>query len=66
MLIGPYEVIERQIPLSSGEEVESLDVLGLGAQLTHHVRDEDPNSQGSVFVGSWQSWFESVWGLLAE
>ncbi|MEV4228229.1 GntR family transcriptional regulator [Streptomyces bobili] len=66
MLIGPYEVIERRIPLSSGEEVESLDVLGLGAQLTHHVRDDDPNSQGSVFVGSWQSWFESVWGLLAE
>ncbi|MFF8192537.1 GntR family transcriptional regulator [Streptomyces bobili] len=66
MLMGPYEVIERRIVLSSGEEVEALDVLGLGAQLTHHVRDEDPTSSGSVFVDSWQSWFESVWGLLAE
>ena len=65
-LMGPYEVIERPIPLDSGEEVEALDVLGLGATLTHLVKDDDPNSVGTVFVDSWQSWFDSVWNLLAE
>ncbi len=64
-LHGPYEVIERQLVLSEGETVTALDVLGLGATLTHHVRDADPNSPGSVFVGSMQSWFDSVWTHLA-
>jgi biotin operon repressor len=65
-LMGPYEVIERRIVLDSGEEVDALDVLGLGARLTHHVKDADPLSTGSVFVDSWQAWFDSVWKLLAE
>ncbi|MGN9763184.1 GntR family transcriptional regulator [Streptomyces sp. SD31] len=65
-LHGMYEVIERRIMLDSGEEIPALDVLGLGAALTHHVRDDDPNSSGSVFVDSMQSWFDSVWNLLAE
>jgi hypothetical protein len=64
--MGPYEVIERRIVLDSGEEVDALDVLGLGARLTHHVKDADPLSTGSVFVDSWQAWFDSVWKLLAE
>lgn len=64
-LQGPYEVIERQILLDTDEEVTALDVLGLGATLTHHVKDDDPSSPGSVFVDSWQSWFESVWNRLA-
>ncbi|WP_454317604.1 winged helix-turn-helix domain-containing protein [Streptomyces phaeoluteigriseus] len=66
MLLGPYEVIERRITLSPGEEVETLDVLGLGAQLTHHAKDDDPSSHDSVCVDSWQSWFESVWKYVAE
>ncbi|WP_181802391.1 winged helix-turn-helix domain-containing protein [Streptomyces shenzhenensis] len=61
-----YEVIERPIILDTGEEIEALDVLGLGAMLTHHVQDADPNSPGSVFVQGMRSWFESVWNLLAE
>ncbi|MFF3845957.1 winged helix-turn-helix domain-containing protein [Streptomyces sp. NPDC002328] len=64
-LHGPYEVIQRQIVLDSEEEVAALDVLGLGATLTHHVKDDDPNSSGTVFIDSWQSWFDSVWHLLA-
>ncbi|MET9731417.1 hypothetical protein ABZZ79_12395 [Streptomyces sp. NPDC006458] len=64
-LHGPYEVIER--PLAMGEDVvTALDVLGLGATLTHHVKDEDRDSPGSVFVESMRSWFESVWTLLAD
>ena len=66
VLHGPYEVIERRISLDSGEEIEALDVLGFGATLTHYVKDEDPKSQGSVSVASMQSWFDSVWNLLAE
>ena len=65
-LHGPYEVIERQIELDSGEEITAYDVLGLGATLTHHVKDADADSPGTVFVDTWQSWFDSVWGHLAE
>ena len=65
-LMGPYEVIERPILLDSGEVVEALDVLGLGATLTHYVKDDDQGSVGTVFVESWQSWFDSVWDLLAH
>ncbi|GGK74377.1 hypothetical protein GCM10010094_39210 [Streptomyces flaveus] len=66
VLHGPYEVLERRIELDSGEEIDAVDVLGVGATLTHYVKDDDPNSQGSVFVGNMQSWFDSVWNLLAE
>ncbi|MFF9165099.1 GntR family transcriptional regulator [Streptomyces longwoodensis] len=66
VLLGPYEVIERPIELDSGEEVTALDVLGVGATLTRHVKDADPNSSGTVSVESWRSWFESVWTHLAE
>ncbi|MET8248513.1 winged helix-turn-helix domain-containing protein [Streptomyces sp. NPDC005202] len=66
VLFGPYEVIERPVVLETGEEIRALDVLGLGATLTHHVRDADQNSPGSVFVASMQAWFESVWTLLSE
>ncbi|WP_329434692.1 GntR family transcriptional regulator [Streptomyces sp. NBC_01280] len=65
-LHGPYEAIERPIVLDSGEEILALDVLGLGATLTHYVRDGDPNSRGSVFVESMGAWFDSVWNLIAE
>ncbi|MDQ0991659.1 hypothetical protein [Streptomyces sp. V3I7] len=65
-LQGLYEVTERPVILDTGEEVEALDVLGLGATLLHHVADEDPNSPDSVFVSSMRSWFDSVWKLLAE
>lgn len=66
VLHGLYEVIERPVVLDSGEEVAAIDVLGVGATLTHHVKDDDPNSSGTVFVESMQKWFESVWNLLAE
>ncbi|MCX4763125.1 winged helix-turn-helix domain-containing protein [Streptomyces sp. NBC_01275] len=65
-LLGPYEVVERDIELESGETIAALDVMGLGATLTHHVRDADPNSVGTVFVDSWQAWFDSVWNRLAR
>lgn len=65
-LLGPYEVIERPIELESGEVIIAYDVLGLGATLTHHVKDVDPDSPGSVFIDTWQSWFDSVWHRLAE
>ncbi|MYT72294.1 GntR family transcriptional regulator [Streptomyces sp. SID8367] len=64
-LHGPYEVKPRPIILSSSETVEALDVLGLGASLTHYARDENPDSRGSVFVVTWQRWFDSVWKYLA-
>ncbi|MEW2048484.1 winged helix-turn-helix domain-containing protein [Streptomyces sp. NPDC005476] len=65
-LHGPYKVIQRQIELDSGEEITALDVLGLGTTLTHHVKDARTDSPGTVFVDSWQAWFDSVWDFLAE
>ncbi|MEU6660401.1 GntR family transcriptional regulator [Streptomyces sp. NPDC046821] len=65
-LQGPYEVIERPIVLDNGQEIAALDVLGFGATLTHYVKDEDENSRGSVFVKTWQGWFDSVWNRLSE
>ncbi|MGY5060331.1 winged helix-turn-helix domain-containing protein [Streptomyces sp. 900105755] len=66
VLHGLYEVVERPVILDTGEEIDALDVLGLGAMLTHHVEEADPNSPASVFVQKMRSWFESVWNLLAE
>ncbi|MGW0907140.1 winged helix-turn-helix domain-containing protein [Streptomyces sp. NPDC002853] len=65
-LHGPYEVIERRIQLDDGEEIEALDVLGLGSALTHYVRDAEPESQGTLFVDSMQAWFDSCWRLLVK
>lgn len=65
VLHGFYEPILRTVILEDGTEVEAVDVLGLGATLTHHVRDADPGSAGSAFVDNATRWFESVWNLLA-
>lgn len=66
VLHGLYEIIERPVVIDGAREIDALDVLGLGATLTHHVKDTDRNSSGSVFVESMESWFKSVWTLLAE
>ncbi|CAM5721998.1 hypothetical protein SALBM311S_01836 [Streptomyces alboniger] len=52
-LHGPYEVINRKIMLDSDEEVMALDVLGLGATLTHHVKDADRTRPAR---SSWTAW----------
>lgn len=57
---------ERKLDLGDGEKVTALDVLGLGATLTHHVQNADPDSPGSVFVSSMRSWFHSVWRFPTE
>ncbi|MFG2969107.1 winged helix-turn-helix domain-containing protein [Streptomyces sp. NPDC048288] len=66
VLHGFYEPIPRTVILEDGTEVEAVDVLGVGATLTHHVRDADPDSTGSAFVDNATRWFESVWNLLAS
>ncbi|WP_348541625.1 hypothetical protein [Streptomyces sp. MZ04] len=58
-------MIERRVQLDDGEEIDALDVLGLGSALTHYVRDDSPDSQGTLFVDSMQAWFDSCWELLA-
>ncbi|MFE3633195.1 winged helix-turn-helix domain-containing protein [Streptomyces cellostaticus] len=65
-LHGMYEVTDRSMELDNGEVITALDVLGLGATLTHHVKDGNPDSPGSVFVDSMQTWFDSVWNRLGE
>ncbi|AMW11320.1 GntR family transcriptional regulator [Streptomyces qaidamensis] len=59
-----YQTNERKIVLEDGREIEAIDVFGLGAQLTHHVKDEDPYSSGTVFVKTHQNWFDSAWTYL--
>ena len=66
-LHGMYEITERRLELGDGEVVTALDVLGLGATLTHHVKDPaDAGASGTVFVESMQQWFDSVWHHLAR
>ncbi|MFJ2234312.1 GntR family transcriptional regulator [Streptomyces sp. NPDC087859] len=65
-LHAPYEVIKRTVVLENGEEIPALDALGVGATLTHHVKDADLDSAGSVFVSRMQAWFDSIWDNLAE
>ncbi|MFI7504275.1 GntR family transcriptional regulator [Streptomyces sp. NPDC049687] len=64
-LLAPYQVIRREISLDTGEKISALDVLGFGAPLTRHVKDADPDSAQSVFVDTWQAWFDSVWDRVA-
>ncbi|MBK3580618.1 winged helix-turn-helix transcriptional regulator [Streptomyces sp. MBT65] len=66
VLHGVYTVIERAVVLDDGDKITALDVLGFGTTLTHHVRDADPTSPGSVFVDGMTTWFESVWTRLAD
>ncbi|GAA3139183.1 GntR family transcriptional regulator [Streptomyces echinatus] len=66
VLHGAYIPVERPVVLDTGEEVVAVDVLGLGATLTRHVRDGRPDSPGSVFVDTMTDWFEGVWTLLSE
>ncbi|MEU6348720.1 winged helix-turn-helix domain-containing protein [Streptomyces sp. NPDC047072] len=65
---GPYRIYRRPIVLDNGTEIDqALDVVGVGAGLTHHVKDaDDPSAPGSAFVDGMREWFESAWELLTE
>ena len=64
---GQYRPYKRSIEMEDGEVVEGvLDVEGLGAGLTHHVKDAEINSQGTVFVTDMQEWFDSAWENLTD
>jgi len=64
-LFGPYQVVGRTILIDDETEVNAWDVLGLGSTLIRHVNDVgDPGSTGSVFMESWQAWFDSWWERL--
>lgn len=65
-LFGLYQVVERPIVLDDGEELTAVDVEGIGANLMHYERDAAPDSPGSFFVDSMQTYFDSVWTLLSE
>ncbi|MCX5235324.1 GntR family transcriptional regulator [Streptomyces prunicolor] len=66
-LVGLYTVCRRSIMMEDGEVIEGvLDVRGLGAGLTHHVKDAELHSHGTVLVTNMQEWFDSTWEHLAE
>ncbi|MFI0983390.1 winged helix-turn-helix domain-containing protein [Streptomyces sp. NPDC021093] len=64
-LQGYYKIVERRIELPEGEQLDTIDVLGLKAALFSYVKDADIRSLGSLFVAESQEWFDSVWDLLA-
>jgi hypothetical protein len=64
-LFGLYRVVERPVELE-GSMTDIYDVLGMGATLFRHVKDDDPKSRDSVFVDEAQRWFDSLWERLAE
>ncbi|MEW2574303.1 GntR family transcriptional regulator [Streptomyces sp. NPDC047070] len=65
-LFGLYRVVDRPIILADGEVLPAMDVEGVGAHLMHYVSDEDPNSPGSFFVDSMQSYFDSLWSVSSD
>ncbi|TCR21343.1 GntR family transcriptional regulator [Streptomyces sp. BK205] len=61
-LMGPYKIVERTILMDDDTEINAWDVLGLGSTLIRLAHDEgDPHAIGSVFMQSWQEWFDSCW-----
>ncbi|MFF0017749.1 GntR family transcriptional regulator [Streptomyces sp. NPDC005374] len=65
VVTGPYVPSERPITLDDGTCLDVVDVMGFDSTLTHCAKDADPDSQDSLIVSSWQSWFDSTWRLLA-
>jgi DNA-binding transcriptional regulator YhcF (GntR family) len=65
VVTGPYVPTERPITLDDGTTLDVVDVMGFDSTLTHCAKDDDPESQDSLIVSSWQSWFDSTWRLLA-
>ncbi|MFD7245232.1 GntR family transcriptional regulator [Streptomyces massasporeus] len=66
MLSAPYVPVKRKVHLrKDNRDVLTIDALGVGATLTHVVKDDRPDSQASVTVDSWQTWFDETWELLA-
>ncbi|WP_328495007.1 winged helix-turn-helix domain-containing protein [Streptomyces sp. NBC_00414] len=65
-LFGLYQVVDRPIMLADGEVLPAMDVEGVGANLMHYVSDEDPNSPGSFFVDSMQTYFDSLWSVSSD
>ncbi|MES5817402.1 hypothetical protein [Streptomyces sp. RG80] len=66
-VLGHYMLYMRNVVLEDGREIERvLDVSGAGVGLAHHVTDENPNSQGTVFVNSFQEWFDAIWEHLTD
>ncbi|WP_371661540.1 GntR family transcriptional regulator [Streptomyces sp. NBC_00280] len=64
VLYSFYVPIRRTVVLDNGNEIPALDVLGLGAPLTHFVKDADPGSRGSVFVEEARRSFDAMWEQL--
>jgi DNA-binding transcriptional regulator YhcF (GntR family) len=65
VVTGPYVPTERPITLDDGTSLDVVDVMGFDSTLTHCAKDDDPESQDSLIVSSWQRWFDSTWRLLA-
>lgn len=65
VVTGPYVPTERPVTLDDGTTLDVVDVMGFDSTLTHCAKDDDPESQDSLIVSSWQSWFDSTWRLLA-
>ncbi|MFF7281428.1 GntR family transcriptional regulator [Streptomyces griseorubiginosus] len=67
MLFGLYPTLWRKIPVPRAdrpwqdENVDSLDVLGLGSILSYHRREADTKTHDSLFFTSTKDWFETSW-----
>jgi DNA-binding transcriptional regulator YhcF (GntR family) len=60
-----YPVIKREVTIG-GEPTEIFDILGRDVTLFSYAVDDDESSQGTQFVESARSWFDSVWNSIAR
>lgn len=66
VLHGLYVPTEQAMRFDDGVEVEALDAMGVGPMYFHHMKDQDLESQGSLFVDSVQRWFDNNWAVSGE
>lgn len=61
---GFYMAVEREVSLK-GKPVPIFDLMGKDATLFHYAVDDDETSNGTQFVQSVQTWFDSLWSSIA-
>jgi DNA-binding transcriptional regulator YhcF (GntR family) len=62
---GFYPVVQHTVSIK-GEQVAIYDPMGKDAVLFHRTADEGEASDGELYVGQAQIWFNSIWETVAR
>jgi hypothetical protein len=65
LFFGFYPVVEHTVTIGE-QKIPIYDPMGKDAVLFHHAADNDPDSQGSLYVAEAGKWFASLWNTIAR